>query len=849
MDWWLLTFFLGAILSLFLPIVPVLFQLFLLLLLSIAFLYHKKLRSSSGLLFGVLWLLFNAYSYDQKIPGELVTAMQTKQVVIIEGQVMTLSPQINDNREKQAPQPSSSYKFNFKVNKVNHKEVSEPFIVRLNGGKTLLSAAQGQVLALKVKLKPAHGLANLGSFNYQAWLKSKSIVATGYVVNKKENALKNSLILNSVSLRQKLFNQYQALLFDANLHEHALMPLILALAFGERSQLMSEHWEILQATGTGHLIAISGLHIGLVASGGYFFVMMLVRLLPIALFSQLSSQLSRKLLNCNSRYSAIFFSISLALFYGFLAGFSLPTQRALVMLLIYWLARFLVINLSIKRWFLLTIFILVLMNPFSLFTASFWLSIYAVSIIFLTLWRFRFYIKQGNTFLRFIKGLLVIQLSLTLMLLPISALFFQKLSMVALFANLVAVPWMSFISIPCALLSVVVMPFNDLAGQFFAKICLESMSILWPYLTYLADLSFAQRAISQWELLLLSLITLFIFIMVFLSPSMPKLKLMQRSAGLIKALEIKHRLSYLSAVGVSIVGMSFAGGITLFVLEKNSDLPKQEEISHQPNVWQLHLFDVGQGLSVLISSNNKALLYDTGAAYRSGFNMVDSVVLPYLQYAGINQLDKVFLSHSDNDHAGGINQLLSNIEVKQLITNDSKIATKHKKTLPCYQGMSFHWQKLTIKALWPIDERIKGQLEESFVQKYIKQGNDDSCVLFISDGKHKVLLTGDISKKVEQQLLLIYPELTADVLVVPHHGSKTSSSSEFIEQLSPDISLVSAGFLNRWRMPVEQVVQRYEQRNIRLIKSSDKGQVVLTFTDNISVENYHDDFRPFWFSR
>ncbi len=169
--------------------------------------------------------------------------------------------------------------------------------------------------------------------------------------------------------------------------------------------------------------------------------MLLLRLLPLSLFVQ-----SYKLQTTNFRYYAIGLSMMAAFSYGYLAGFSLPTVRALVMLSFYWLIRLLALNISVTRWLLLTLFIITLTTPFSLFTASFWLSVYAVTVIFLTLWRFKNILNTGHIFWRFIKGLIVIQLSLTVMLLPISAVFFQQVTLVALFANIIAVPWMSFIS-------------------------------------------------------------------------------------------------------------------------------------------------------------------------------------------------------------------------------------------------------------------------------------------------------------------------------------------------------------------------------------------------------------------
>ena len=490
----------------------------------------------------------------------------------------------------------------------------------------------------------------------------------------------------------------------------------------------------------------------------------------------------------------------------------------------------------------MTLFILVLTSPFSLFTASFWLSVYAVGIIFLTLWRFRFWLQRGNIVLRFIKGLFVIQVSLTLLLLPISAFFFQQVSVIAFFANLIAVPWMSFISIPCALLSVVIMPINEFISLLFVKLSLDSMTYLWHYLTFIADFNFSQQTISQWQLQLLFMVTVLPFIFVFFTSS---LSLPNSDCLILFKAKIKAQLKKYGTIFIALIVIFFASFGTV-----SNQISKAQHSEQQESTWQLNLLDVGQGLSVLITREGRALLYDTGAAYPSGFNMADSVILPYLQYAGIKQLDKVFLSHSDNDHAGSLTQLLAGITVKQLVSNDSQLAGNHQQVSSCHRGMNFHWQGLSIKALWPLSplKETKSSIE-IMPRNVTKQKNDDSCVLLISDGKHKVLLTGDITKNVEQQLLALYPNLTADVLLVPHHGSKTSSSPAFIQQLSAKVALVSAGYLNRWGMPVEEVVLRYQQQGIELINSSEKGQVVLSFSNDIAIESYHDDFRPFWFSR
>jgi len=712
MDWWLASFFLGAIFSLFSPVVPDLFVLFSLLLLSIIFFYFpfntpfnsgKPLRSGSGLLFGASWMLFNAYNFqhlwqeNDLNPIELSTKAQW-----IQGNILSLhSPQkksvthLNKNEDhlNKTSLDHNRLRFNVNVTHINKMELNKAIQLRLSWKNATLPLQQGQTIQLKAKFKPAHGLANLGGFSYQTWLNSKAISATGYVVNHKAN----KVLIYKNTLRQQLFSDYKNL-FSNYSSEHELTPLLLALGFGSRTELTQDLWQVLQTTGTGHLIAISGLHIGLVATGGFFIVMLLIRIIPFSLFVN-----SYKLQTLNTRWFAIGLSMTVAISYGYLAGFSLPTIRALVMLSLYWSMRFLAIKLSITRWLLLTLFIITLTTPFSLFTASFWLSVYAVTIIFLTLWRFKAKLSSGHKLWRFIKGLIVIQLSLTLMLLPISAVFFQQISVVALLANIVAVPWMSFLSIPLCLLSVISMLISETLSQFFIMLCLESLQFIWGYLAYLSTKSWAVIPLSNLNVLILVLAGLLSVLFLFFQP--------------------KVKLNYKFMIAMFCCSVSLL--VVLVVIDQSNK---------KFNNWQLVVFDVGQGLSVLVQRENKAILYDTGASYSSGFNMIEAVVLPYLQHSGIQQLDKVFISHSDNDHAGGLAYLQQSIVIKELIYNSSKKQTANR----CLQGRSLNWDGLSIEMLWP--------------DKAVAKENDDSCVLLITDGKHKVLLTGIFLKKLKGSL-------------------------------------------------------------------------------------------------
>lgn len=908
MDRWLLTFFIGAVLSLFLPEVPTAIPLFLLLFFALACLICKKLHFLSGLLIGFFWVLVNAHLSNNQLPKFVFDLMQTKQSFIVEGEVLSLNSTLtnysndtpikrSDTKIKTATintvtKKDSTTRFNFSVKTVNKQLLKKPIKIRLSWTTPEAEVAQGNQLILKVKLKPIHGLSNVGTFNYVSWLRANNISSTGYVVNSsfgKKNLERNTQAViakkkvnilreERSSVRQILYNRYSELAFllrTSNTSKEQLTPLLLALTFGDKSLIKPQSWNVLQATGTSHLIAISGLHIGLLASSTFFVVMLFIKYLPIRDY---------RLQQINIRYLAIVISLVFATGYAYLAGFSLPTQRALVMLNIYWLSRILGIRLSNKRLLLLTVFIILIFSPFSILTASFWLSFYAVTIIFITLWRFKPYLQSNLVMWRFLKGLLIVQISLTIMLIPISAIFFEQIPLFAFLSNIVAVPWMSSITIPSALFSLVVMPMNEQLAQWFMVISLTSLELLWQYLTFISQQNYALISLSVNQQVFVLIVGLVSFIIFFLLPSISLFKAKVESK--VESKPKVKRTSYKKAltVGGSLMCL-FVSYIVIKVAMKTSvegdittlgkgsiDMNSNENSLSKLSPWQIVFFDVGQGLSVLIRRGDNAILYDTGAAYPSGFTLSEAVILPYLQYESIKQLDKVILSHSDNDHAGGIDLLVQNIKVDELINNDVQIAlnikeiTQDVKQTYCNTKQSFIWQALRFKILWPISTYSEGESihlnkrnniftgEGSFFKEGERlpkrQKNDDSCVILITDELgRKVLLTGDISKKVEKKLLSLYPTLKVDTLQVPHHGSKTSSTNAFLKQLSPDIAVVSAGYLNRWRMPVRDVSERYHDEEIILLNNADLGQIIMTFDNQeIQTRNFIEDLRPFWFT-
>lgn len=819
MEWWLLTFFLGAILSLFIPIVPEFSLLFLILAFCILLFLIGRFRPFALMLLGGCWILIAANQYQSKLTeNNIASETLHKETVVLRGTVANI-----------VHEKPNSNRFNFMVNHWQGVKLKAPFLVRLNWKVPIKKLLQGQQWQLAVKLKPAHGLANIGGFNYQVWLRHKGIVATGYVkadtqkTLKKHGVFNNILIAEGVSWRQLLYQKFA--LFVA---EKPLGALLLALGFGERGELTKEQWQVLSVTATIHLIAISGLHIGIIALFSLLVTRAIFKVLPLGTI--LSNKKSISLMRTNVKYLPIIISCFMAWYYAYLAGYSIPTLRALVMLFMFWLLKVSASNVSLIRWLFLTILVILLLWPLSLLSASFWLSISALSIIFATSSRFlnkvnlpdeqRIENKSPDTAIalpqqslsqqstsspwgkyklklyNWCKALIVIQLALTVCMLPIAASLNYQLPLLAFFANIIAVPLMSMTTIPLTLLAVVTLPISEVLSQFILELAHLSLVFIWQWLSYIAEVEWALISISNMFLELLALVVIGVFLILY------------------------FRLNKWHLILVT----GFIASIFSIVFMSNKNTQQ----------WQLAILDVGHGLAVVIEKNRRVFIYDTGARYPSGFNMAEAAILPYLKYQGYQTIDGVIISHNDNDHAGGLHFLREKMSIDNIIANEIALTPNSH----CLSGQSFTWQGLRFDMLSP--SQFKGDK------------NDDSCVVVISDGFHRILLPGDISSKQESRLLSnadVRSKLASDILVAPHHGSKSSSSTLFLSTVAPKYAVFSAGYLNRWKMPSEPILKRYQDHDITTLNTAELGMVTFLLSpDEIEVSNYRQDVKPYWFA-
>jgi competence protein ComEC len=719
---------------------------------TIISLLYRKTRTAAFALVGFSWMAsVGHWQYSLQLP-----LTQIQQAVWVEGRVQSL------NHETTHP------RFNLSIEQIETRSLSVKRLIRVSWNNALWPIKQGQQVRLLVKLKPPHGLANEAGFNYQQWLFSENITATGYV---KTNTL-NQLLDNNISFRQQALER----LMQLKLHNERW---IIALTLGYRGLLQTEDWSLVQSTGIAHLIAISGLHLALVATMSYFILAWLMGLL-MSRFYQLHGLNLHKL--------AIVATLFTTYAYAALAGFGLPTLRAwlsLLLLVCLFLAN---LSVTLRRVLLICLLCFIVLFPLSLFGLSFWLSYSAVAIIIFVSWRWPSQARGFNLLTSF-KLMLRIQLALSLLMLPIIAWQFGYVSLLSPLVNLVAVPFVTLILVPLCLLAIMCLVYWPSVGSLLFGWVDQLLNVALYYLQQALSLSWGvwhlpAIPLGAWALLLLALVGLML-------PHIGKAK------------------PYIFLLFIPV--LSFA------LTSNNTD-------------WQIDVLDVGQGTAVIVSKQGRALLYDVGPAYPSGFNMADSVILPLLKARGIKHLDYVVISHWDNDHSGSLPVLQKQMSIGQIITTDKL----------CRRDQSIKWQGLSLNMLWPDDPVLHND-------------NNSSCVMQISDGVHSALLPGDIDARIERGLVQYWGDrLKSDILIASHHGSNTSSSGLFIQQVSADYVVFTQGFMNRWQFPRQEVLARFANSPATLYTSADAGQVSfkLVYQSNevIEVSTFRQDYYPYWYS-
>ncbi|UTW45950.1 DNA internalization-related competence protein ComEC/Rec2 [bacterium SCSIO 12696] len=624
----------------------------------------------------------------------------------------------------------------------------------------------GQRWRLTVKLRCPRGFSNPGGFNYRHWLLQQGFSATGYVRQSAENQLLGTNAQWLSHTRHVLRQGIE----QQPLNERQ-KGLLRALVIGDSSGLGKVDWQLFQRTGTTHLLVISGLHVGLFALLCYGLVNLLCRPLTL-LWPAFPVQLWATLA-----------SLVGAGFYAALSGFGLPATRALAMVATVAVVRLLRSYQSSFGYLAAALAAVAIIDPLAIHSSGFWLSFGAV---FGLLWVFaplRGKVRgwQGH-WQKFGRPQWTVFVVLAGLLLPL----FGQLSVTSIVINCLAIPWLSLLIVPLCLFGVIA----SSAIPELSSWCWQLAG--WQLQWFYQGLQWADGG------------SVVAIPAMALSPAMVILLL---ASGLLMLLPR----------GVSGRWLGLLPFIVVFIAT-----PQRPTLSAT-------VLDVGQGLAVVVTTKNHTLVYDVGAAFSERFDAGSAVVAPFLRSRGIRRVDRLMVSHGDNDHAGGVSGLLASIPVGDIYSGEL-LGTSVDVT-PCRGGQSWQWDNVQFQVLSPL--------------AFDGSGNNASCVLLITHGTNRLLLPGDIESTQEAK---IHSRLgPVDLVVAPHHGSATSSSYPFVNALKPEHVIYSAGYRHHFGHPHPNVVMNYQRVGSQQWSTAESGAVSATLQQGKwMLVGERQGYRYFW---
>lgn len=641
----------------------------------------------------------------------------------------------------------------------------------------------GQVWQWPVRLHRPDGRFNPGGFDSEQWLFQQGLRAQGKVISVKAGSgLMPPRLLHAAHGFDATWLDRMRGSLAQQVRSHVQAPdmagLLIGLTLGEQSAISNRHWQIMRDTGIAHLAAISGLHITML---GWLFGV---------LVGACWRRFMRLMLFCPAITAQRWATVWGAAVYAALAGWGVPAQRTVLML-------FLVVLLkqSGKRWpwpllLLLAAVLVTGLDPWALSQAGFWLSFGAVGLLMLAApdqadavdpaalpWRQKLFVA-GRT-------LWQTQWRASLGLAPLSLVFFQTVSLLSFATNLICVPLFTLLVTPLALLGYV-----------------------WPTAWDGA------AHILQWTL-------------------QPLGTLASQPAYVWQAQQVQPWAAALALLGVAWMLAPLPWRWRVMAAPALSFLLWPTRLSQTwpappANEFQVLAADVGQGTSVLVRTATHALLYDTGPKYSELADTGDKVLIGLLRSVGVRTLDELLISHGDMDHIGGAATVLAKVPVQRLrhsldaddaLLKQASAQQNRPTQVVCQAGQRWEWDGVAFEILHPAHP---GAWPDQAKRKVAD--NARSCVLRVHVHGRQALITGDLEAPQEQAVLQASAEqLRSDVLLVPHHGSKTSSTEAFLAAVKPRVAVVQAGARNRYGHPHPQVMGRYRAMGITVVQSKDCG--------------------------
>jgi competence protein ComEC len=622
-----------------------------------------------------------------------------------------------------------------------------------------------------VRLKRPHGFVNPAGFDYEAWLLERGLRATGYVRSgaRRIDAESGSTLQRVDRLRGEIRDR-----FAATLGEAPYTGVLVALVIGDQRAIPSAQWETFRRTGISHLVAISGMHISLVG------------LLAGALIGAVWRRVPRLVLRLPARKASALAAIAAATAYALLAGMGIPVQRALIMLLVVALALLLGRSLAPGRVLLLALAAVLIADPWAVLAAGFWLSFAAVGVILFVLGG-----RPGAESDRAgWRAAVKTQLAITLATMPLLIALFQSFSIVSPLANALAIPVVSFLVTPLALLAAIV-PVDALL-ELAHWLC-ATMMLAIDWLAAPEAALWRQAAPPPW-LVVGAVVGVGVALLPRGTPARP-------------------------------AAAAVLAGALLWQPPRPS-----------PGEFTATVLDVGQGLAVHVQTAAHDLLYDAGPPYGDAADAGERVVLPHLAAGGVWRLDRLVLSHDDADHVGGAHSVLAGMDVVSVLAaeddpsgfwRDVPGAGRAGERRTCRAGERWTWDGVGFEVLHPASGARR-----------VRRNNDQSCVVKVTADGGSLLLVGDAEAPGEAAMIARHgaEALASSVVVVGHHGSRSSSSPAFVDAVLPEAAIHSAGYRNRFGHPHPAVWARWAQAGARNWRTDSQGAVSVQVTaDGVAV--------------
>ncbi len=635
----------------------------------------------------------------------------------------------------------------------------------------------GERWQLTVRLKRPRGTANPHGFDYEAWLFERGLRATGYVRPKAPRERLATMVHQPRYWVERTRSAIRTRIHAA-LPDTPYAGIIAALAIGDQRAIPPGQWQTFTRTGVNHLMSISGLHVTMVSG------------LVFALLYGLWRRVPRLVLALPALKAAAAGALGAAFLYALLAGYAVPAQRTVYMLAVVAAALWLGVFGSASVVLCTALLVVVLIDPWAVLAPGFWLSFGAVAVIM--------YVSVGRIGrFHWLAGWARVQIAVTLALIPPLLAMFQQVSIVSPLANAVAIPVVSLVVAPLALIGIAV-PFDFVL--WCAHAVMDGCMAILEWMGSLSDAVWEQRAPPAWAVVVAVLAVAWL----------------------------------LAPRGLPARWLGLVGLLPLFVVAPAALRAGDVEVV---------VLDVGQGVSTLVRTANHALLYDTGPPFGPGADSGSRIIVPYLRAAGVRRLDGLVVSHDDDDHWGGAASVLDALPVAWLLTSLpdlDPLVVQAQPALRCVAGHGWEWDGVRFEILHP----LRGSYDDGTIRD-----NDRSCVLAITTPGGRVLLPADIERRSEEALLKREGgKLAADVLLAPHQGSRTSSTPDFVRAVDPQLVVFPVGYRNRFGHPHREVVERYRDAGARIYRTDRDGAVMVSIRaeGTISVTPYRSRYKRYW---